>query len=147
MEQNNLFSGYVKIGTCNLPTIIPVEITGNGTKRGPISVSGLIDTGSTHTIISPNIFERVSFKKTNTKATSSNVGEVDVPVESYLVTIKIVGTDDSTFQDIFEIEKSRVKLKGCDILIGRDILKYATYTYDGRNETYTLIFHNKTATY
>lgn len=100
-----------------------------------MKVDALIDTGAQTTAVSQKVVEGLKLvprgtAKVYTSQSSKIVNEYDICLEfdtdMYLNTLRVLGAD---LQD-----------HSIDCLIGRDILQFGVFTYDGPNKQFVLSF-------
>jgi predicted aspartyl protease len=100
-----------------------------------IKISALIDTGAQTTAISQKVVDSLKLvprgtAKIYTSQSSKIVNEYDITLEfdtdAYIDTLRVVGAD---LQD-----------HSIDCLIGRDVLKYGVFTYNGPKQEFKLSF-------
>lgn len=118
------------------PSSITVEALHLEKKDIPfIKIRALIDTGAQTTAISQKIVDDLKLiprgtAKIYTSQSSKMVNEYDVALEfdtdAYIDTLRVVGAD---LQD-----------HSIDCLIGRDVLQYGIFTYNGPKQEFKLSF-------
>ena len=101
----------------------------------PLSILALIDTGASLTVINPELVQSCRLSQTGfTKISSAgNVG--DYP--TYAARIEFPGQDLRGF-DIIPVVGCKLPQQSISCLIGRDILRRWTLTYNGRTGEVTV---------
>lgn len=132
----------VRIGLTHMAA---VSLRRSGSPVPPAQeVSALIDTGAEVTCIDPSVANRLGL-------IPKNVGLLNVPAVSgltvnylYDVTLVIPHPTAATPQQLIvpdlEVSEFPLNSRGCEALIGRDVLAYCVLIYDGLSGTFTLSY-------
>jgi len=138
----NATIGYIEFEHDALKPLVTIEITSTLKKADHKTYIGLVDTGATHTVLSKKIQEELSLKKMGVINISTGSVEFE-QLDLYEIKAKIQGTDMSFIEEGLKAAVSNVNLKGCDVLIGLDVLQYGNLSYDGLRKIFSLTFPNK----
>lgn len=101
-----------------------------------ITVRALIDTGASSTAISHKIVERLQLIPRGTvKVFTSN--KIQETRNEYDVAIEF---DSNAYLRVLRVLEANLQDHSIDCLIGRDILQFAVFTYNGPEKKVTLFF-------
>lgn len=138
----NATIGYIEYEHDALRPLVTVEITSTLKKADHKTYVGLIDSGATHTTLSKKVQEELRLKKMGKVKVSTGSVEDD-ELDLCEIKARVQGTDMSFIEEGLKAAISKVNLKGCDVLIGLDVLQHAKFKYDGLKKVFLLTFPDK----
>lgn len=122
------------------PAIISLKASGQPLPA-PITVRGVIDTGTDVTAVAPNLLLQLGATPTNSTTTQTVGGSI--PVDLYEISLSIHGTSPST--GIFYATPTLLviglpsSIPAIDLLLGRDVLDECILIYDGPGRDFLLL--------
>jgi len=116
--------------TSYITTIAEIESAG---KRE--EVKALWDTGSNRTLINPRLIEKFNLQSTG-NGFLDTISDKEVPSKLYNINLTLPGKI-----ELPNIEVIGGETKGCDILIGMDIISQGDFVVTNFNRKTTFIFH------
>ena len=119
------------------PSCPAIRILKNKNKKIPIiQVKALIDTGASHTAISQNVIKYLKLVARGTVQvyTSSRTSEIR---NEYDISLKF---DSKPYIEVLRVLEARLPDQRIECLIGRDVLQFCVFTYNGRKKEIQLKF-------
>ena len=108
----------------------------------PIPITGLIDTGASCTSIDSSVLRQLAIPSTGTTQVHTPSTQAGVPHVANLYDISLILVHPlitRTFTAV-PVTESQLIHQGIQALIGRDILSWCLFTYDGVSKTFCLGF-------
>jgi len=118
------------------PSFAAIELSKLEKKDVPrIKVQALFDTGAQTTAISEKVFSQLKLRprgtvKVHTSQSDKIVNEFDIALEF----------DSNMYLNNLRVFAADLKKFSIDCLIGRDVLQFGVFTYDGPNKSFRLSF-------
>ncbi len=106
----------------------------------PVTVTGLIDTGSARTAIDRGIASRLGLQPVGFRLISTPSSEGAVRVPAYAVQVGLAGRGGGVAFDTVTVVEGQIADQNIGILIGRDILASAVFVYVGTSGQCTISF-------
>jgi predicted aspartyl protease len=103
--------------------------------RAPFLVTALVDTGAYSTVLNPETIARLNLKPVGTAPITTPSTTAALVCNRYHVNLYFA--DDVVVENIFAIEAPMGGVP-YHCLIGRDVLRKATFVYEGHANRYTL---------
>lgn len=124
------YSAHIEFVNVRIIPAIVVELTSTLEKKSK-SYIGWIDTGATHTLLSKVILDDMSLQEIGICPMANGPLGKGAELKTYRGLFKIVGTDNSEFEESIDVPVSTEEFNGYQILIGLDILEHAKFEYIG----------------
>lgn len=106
----------------------------DGDEVPSISIRALIDTGASGTLVQTSVIKRLGLEWIGTVLLTTP--STTKPLERYEYRVRVVLSDAIAFEtDVVEAPLAGQKVQ---CLIGRDILDYVVFTYDGPNSRFSI---------
>lgn len=136
------YIAHIEFTTDRQIPAIPVELTSTFENSIMKPYIAWIDTGATHTTISKKIFDETPLLEVGTADANGPLleGQSAEGLKICRVLFRIVGTDNSEFNDTVDVLVSNKEFQGYDILLGLDILYHARLEYNGHTKNINIFF-------
>jgi hypothetical protein len=106
----------------------------------PLIVRALLDTGASSTCIDPAVAAKLGLTPTGTTMIHTATPTPHPTLHNlYDVNLILVGPVSLTFGPI-PVAECDISAIDCQMLLGRDVLQYCCFTYNGRAKLFTLAF-------
>jgi hypothetical protein len=110
----------------------------------PVRARGLIDTGSSGTLIDPFVVGQLSLSPTGLmSALTPSTGKDPRYFRCYDASLEILNLDDPTSPLIvhnLQVSEAELKIQGIQALIGRDVLSLCQFLFDGQSNSFSLSY-------
>lgn len=116
--------------TITQPPAVAQKLIKEGKQPLAINVQGLIDTGAAGSVISPSVAHKLGLIQTGTRKVTSVQDEQDRPV--YFAAYVF------PWGAALQVSVAACPIKGVECLIGRDVLRFWHFTYNGRDGSITI---------
>ena len=118
------------------PSFAAIDLSKLEKKDVPhIKVRALFDTGAQTTAISERVFSQLKLKPRGT--VKVHTSQSDKIVDEYDIALEF---DSNMYLNNLRVITANLKKFSIDCLIGRDVLQFGVFTYDGPNKSFRLTF-------
>lgn len=107
-----------------------------------VPITGLIDTGASCTSIDSSILRQLSIPSSGTTPVHTPSTQANVPHVANVYDVSLILVHPMITRSFFAVPVTESQLihQGIQALIGRDILSFCLFTYDGMGQTFCLGF-------
>ncbi len=110
---------------------------------GPVAVRALVDIGASCTCIDPTIAKQLSLSPTGAASMlTAATGTSGQPCNRYDIALAVVMANQQfhSLAAVISAIEAPLAPHGFQLILGRDVLAFGTLLYDGKSQSFTLMF-------